>query len=298
MFGLGAYESSSDDEGKDKPERSSKVREQCFLVLQFDVYPISNSYPQDVEARTTRPKDETTRGEAGTGLLHNPPASNNEPVEPQVGPLRPQSSPSAFAQPSASGPSSPYSDSRNLVHNLTLPPVPNLDIPPSPPGSPNAAANQKISHFLSLKKQGVHFNEKLAASSSLKNPGLLQKLMDNAGVDEQTQYATALPTDLWDVSALPSWGFKEELQSSQQEVRRKIEEKRSAGQRESIDFVAGGGSGDSSRAGTPSGGKYQSSATEKAASNLGRSKESSGAMGKTGDRPRSPSSKAKTSRSR
>lgn len=249
-----------------------------------------------MELRTANPENETTRGEAGTGLSQNPPTSMTEPVEPPVGPFRPQSSPSASEQPSASGLPSPSSHARNLIHNLTLPPIPNLDIPPSPPGSPNAAANQKISHFLSLKKQGIHFNEKLVASSSLKNPSLLQKLMDHAGVDDQTQYATALPVDLWDVSALPSWGFKEELQTSQQEIRRKIEEKRSAGQRESIDFVAG--SGDSSRAGTPSGRKHQSRSTERAPSNLDRGKESSGAMGRTRDRSRSPSSKAKTSRSR
>ncbi|KAJ6155043.1 hypothetical protein N7470_005609 [Penicillium chermesinum] len=48
--------------------------------------------------------------------------------------------------------------------------VPNLDIPPSPPGSPDPAANAKFQHFLSLKHQGVHFNAKLATSSSLKNP--------------------------------------------------------------------------------------------------------------------------------
>lgn len=138
--------------------------------------------------------------------------------------------------------------------------------------------------------------------------------MDHAGIDEQSQYANTLSTDLWDVSTLPSWGFKEELQSSQQEVRRKIEEKRSAGQRESIDFVAGSGSGDSSRGGTPSGGKSLSSAAERVTSNLSRSKESSGApggsrggdlerqpkkteLGRKRDRSRSPLN-AKTTRSR
>lgn len=96
--------------------------------------------------------------------------------------------------------------------------------------------------------------------------------MDHAGIDEQTQYATALPADLWDVSSLPSWGFKEELQSSQQEIRRRIEEKKSAGQRESIDFVGESGSADSRRVGTPSGVKSQSSTAERATSSQGRSR--------------------------
>ncbi|KAK2768820.1 hypothetical protein FQN54_000680 [Arachnomyces sp. PD_36] len=292
MFGLGAYESSSEDEGKEKPEPRSKV----------------------AEANTPSVRNETVTEEAPTAPPQDS-VSKEEPSEPLIGPFKPPRSPSPSAQPSASEASSPYSQARNLTHNLTLPPVPNLDIPPSPPGSPNAAANQKIAHFLSLKKQGVHFNEKLASSSSLKNPGLLQKLMEHAGIDEQAQYAAALPTDLWDVSTLPSWGFKEELHSSQQEVRRKIEEKRAGMPRESIDFVSGSGSGDSSRAGTPSGGKALSSAAERVSSNLNRSRESPGTseggkrgglerrpkksdLGRKRSRSKSPSSGTRTSRPR
>lgn len=143
------------------------------------------------------------------------------------------------AGPSPSGRSSPFSATRALIHDLTLPPVPNLDIPPSPPGSPNAAANAKFEHFLSLKKQGVHFNAKLASSSSLRNPSLLKKMMEHAGIDEESQYNTALPADLWDVSNLPKWAFKEELLKAQQETRQKQDEKNAAGQRSSIEFVSG-----------------------------------------------------------
>lgn len=140
---------------------------------------------------------------------------------------------------SASGLSSPFSTTRALIHDLTLPPVPNLDIPPSPPGSPNAAANAKFEHFLSLKKQGVHFNAKLASSSSLRNPSLLKKMMEHAGIDEQSQYNTSLPSDIWDVSNLPKWAFKEELLKVQQDARQKLEEKNAACQRSSIEFVSG-----------------------------------------------------------
>jgi hypothetical protein len=153
---------------------------------------------------------------------------------------------------------------------MTLPPIPNLDIPPSPPGSPNPVANQKFAHFLSLKKQGVHFNEKLAGSSSLRNPSLLAKLMAHSGIDEQAQYATSLPNDIWNVSSLPPWGYKEELLKCQQEIRRRIEEKKSSGQREPIDFVSSAVSGESSRVDTPSSCKMRSSAAERVMAGLSR----------------------------
>lgn len=177
---------------------------------------------------------------------HKPPSASTASSEVPTGPvLGPASGPTPIDQ--AQSPdarietdrSSPFSASRALIQDLTLPPVPNLDIPPSPPGSPNPAANAKFEHFLSLKKQGVHFNAKLANSSSLKNPSLLKKMMEHAGIDEQSQYDTALPADLWSTSNLPKWGFKEELLKAQQEVRRQMEEKTSSGQRSSIDFVSG-----------------------------------------------------------
>ena len=183
-------------------------------------------------------------------VIHTKTQSQVQPspavIEPPNGPvLGPASGPAPMSQtqsshgPSASGRSSPFSTTRALIHDLTLPPVPNLDIPPSPPGSPNAAANAKFEHFLSLKKQGVHFNAKLASSSSLRNPSLLKKMMEHAGIDEQSQYNTSLPSDLWDVSNLPAWAFKEELLKIQQDARQKLEEKNAAGQRSSIEFVSG-----------------------------------------------------------
>ena len=136
------------------------------------------------------------------------------------------------AEESPSSP--PIPTSRSLIHDLTLPPIPNLNIPSSPPGSPDPAANAKFAHFLSLKKKGIHFNEKLAVSVSLKNPSLLGKLREHTGIDERAQYSTSLPSDVWDdVSTLPEWGYKEELLKTQQEERRRIEGKL----RSSIEFV-------------------------------------------------------------
>ncbi|CAL3962144.1 unnamed protein product [Diplocarpon coronariae] len=137
----------------------------------------------------------------------------------------------------AMAPLSPYSANRALLRDLTLPTLPNYNIPPSPPGSPLASTNAKFKHFLGLKKQGVHFNEKLAKSDALKNPSLMQKLMDFADIDDAGQYLTTLPRDLWDPYGFPAHAFKEELAKSQQRILKRQEEDKAKGQRDSLDFV-------------------------------------------------------------
>jgi len=176
-------------------------------------------------------------------------------------------------------PQSPYSANRALLRDLTLPTIPNYDIPPSPPGSPIESTNSKFKHFLELKKQGVHFNEKLAKSSALKNPSLMQKLMNFADIDEAGQYATTLAKDLWDPNGFPEYAYKEELAHSQQKIRKKREDEKAKGQRESIDFVpAAAPSGEpSSRSGTPGGGgrSGQKSAAERIMAGLDRGRSNS-----------------------
>ena len=151
-----------------------------------------------------------------------------------------------------SSPQSPYSANRALLRDLTLPTVPKYDIPPSPPGSPDASANSKFKHFLKLKRQGLHFNEKLARSSALKNPSLMQKLMGFSGISEAGQYSTTLSRNLWNPAAFPGHAYKDELAKSQQNVLRKREDAKTRSQRDALDFVPALGSGESSRAGTPS----------------------------------------------
>lgn len=150
-----------------------------------------------------------------------------------------------------SAPLSPYSANRAAIRDLTVPSMPVLDIPPSPPGSPPPGADKKFQHFLDLKKQGIHFNEKLANSSALRNPSLLKKLMDYAGLDDQDQYSTTLPERVWDPKGFPPWAFKEDLARSQQEVTKKKEEELARTQRESIEFVSANNPGPPSRGATP-----------------------------------------------
>jgi hypothetical protein len=141
------------------------------------------------------------------------------------------------------------------------------------------STNLKFKHFLELKKQGVHFNEKLAKSSALKNPSLMQKLMDFSDIDEAGQYATTLPKVLWNPDAFPEYAYKEELAKSQQRILKKKEDEKARGQRESVDFVPANASGESlSRSATPggTGGRTgQKSAAERILAGLDRGRSSS-----------------------
>ena len=148
----------------------------------------------------------------------------------------------ALEDSALSAPASPHTIQRATIRNLTLPSTPNLDIPQSPLGSPTQGADQKFAQFLELKKQGVHFNAKLASSSALKNPSLLPKLMNFAGVESERQYTTTLPTELWDPMGFPTWAYKEKLAEAQHELL-KQEEERVRVQRERIDFVVSGTTG-------------------------------------------------------
>lgn len=175
-------------------------------------------------------------------ILEKPTANGN-----LVGP-----SPSRIpASGTASASHSPYSANRAIIRDLTIPTKANFDIPSSPPGSSPAGNDKKFDHFLDLKQQGVHFNEKLARSPALKNPSLLPKLMNFAGVEERDQYATTLPNDVWNPAGFPTWAYKEELAKSQQDISTKREESNSRLHRESIEFVTGTNSGISSKGVTP-----------------------------------------------
>lgn len=122
----------------------------------------------------------------------SPTSAGNGLIGPQA-PLSTEISGSGSQAPSLS----PYSQTRSYIQFLTPPPIPRMDIPPSPPGTVSNDINKKFQHFFDLKKEGVHFNEKLEWSSALKNPGLLEKLMDFAGLDEESLYDTTLPVDIW-----------------------------------------------------------------------------------------------------
>ena len=173
------------------------------------------------------------------------PSKVESTIGPSLGPLK------LLESGSVSTPQSPYSANRALLRDLTLPTVLNLEIPASPPGSPPPGLDQKFAHFRELKRQGVHFNEKLSRSSALKNPTLLKKLIDFAGLEETQQYTTTLPKEIWDPNGFPTTAFKEGLANVQQETLKKREEEQAKVLRENIEFVSASASRQSSRAGTP-----------------------------------------------
>lgn len=120
-----------------------------------------------------------------------------------------------------------------------MPPVPNFEIPPSPPGSPPPASTAKFDRFLELKRKGTHFNERLQQSSALRNPGLLSSLMDFAGITEEDSRATTLPSELGVPTKFPKWAYADELVKAHEKLAK--ERARAPGQ--PTQFVSGGQEG-------------------------------------------------------
>ncbi|CAO2648805.1 Nn.00g097540.m01.CDS01 [Neocucurbitaria sp. VM-36] len=135
-------------------------------------------------------------------------------------------------------PGSPYTSNRALVQNLTLPTVPNFDIPPSPPGSPSQRATNKFAQFLELKKKGQHFNQRIEGSSVLRDPGHLQRLLDFAGISEEDSHMSTLSEDIAVPAVFPDWAYVEELRASQKRSAKAQEQERSKAPRETINFVS------------------------------------------------------------
>jgi hypothetical protein len=139
-----------------------------------------------------------------------------------------------------------------------MPTVPNFSIPDSPPpplstseeAAALAATTKKFTRFLELKKQGVHFNERLQNTPSLRNPSLLPKLMEFAGISTEESYASTLSEE---AGAVPTRWPEECYVENLVKTNERREKKRMA-ERDKVEFVpatAGSKSGGSSATGTP-----------------------------------------------
>ena len=140
-------------------------------------------------------------------------------------------------------PLSPYTAERNLVRDLTLPSVPNMDIPISPPGSPAPGLDEKVRHFLKIKKQGQHFNDRLNGSIGAKNPTVTEKLMEFARVGDMQSpqglrgmYQTTLPSDIFSSHIFPEFAFQTSLRKTREKIVREHQAERASGKRR-IDFM-------------------------------------------------------------
>ncbi|CCX14238.1 Similar to Meiotically up-regulated gene 151 protein; acc. no. Q10069 [Pyronema omphalodes CBS 100304] len=227
---LDEYGSDSEDESTQSTEIVAPNPTQSSATVVRDTPAVPHTIPQ---AEPSQPSNATSDSAI-------PIANESIPEDaPVVGPMRPPSaSPSASPEPEDTvDPSlSPYSASRSLIHSLTIPSsIPQL--PPSPPGSPKAAIAGKFGHFRSLKYQGVHFNEKLLRTQSLRNPNILQKLMGFVGFDDLDQYATNMAPELWDPKGFKKEAFADELLVSHQKIADARERAKLEQQREQIDFV-------------------------------------------------------------
>ncbi|KAL1304942.1 hypothetical protein AAFC00_003853 [Neodothiora populina] len=225
--------------------------------------PLSAPAQQSIKvAEEPEEQSESVKSNGKQPAFDTSPEARPEPAAPTVGPaLGPAAGPAAMPEhlpddmtdlaedddEDAQPPTSPYTTNRLLLRNLTMPPVPNFDIPPSPPGTPPAATTAKFTRFLELKKKGVHFNQRLHQSAALRNPGLLAKLMDFAGISERDQYASALPEALAVPAEFPEWAYADELVKEHERIARRKEEEISKSVREAVDFVPAKRAADSDR---------------------------------------------------
>ncbi len=239
-LGLGGY-GSSDDEDDVSPE--------AIPVLGSSMETAEGS--KSTLNGTSKMSGSTT---VNTGVSHA--VSEIVLDGPMVGPSMPERShmEAGNQQEGYSPQPQPPMSEREEIHYLTQATHPMTSIPPSPPGSPDAALDAKFKRFLELKTQGVHFNEDLAKKSSFRNPGLLATMMTRAGLQDDDQYKTSLPLDVFDPTGFPPSAYKEELWRSQQslKVQEQIDKKSlSAAGKRTIEFTSGGKSGASSRDSTP-----------------------------------------------
>ncbi|PSN60523.1 hypothetical protein BS50DRAFT_579059 [Corynespora cassiicola Philippines] len=181
-----------------------------------------------------------------------------------------------------------------MVQNLTLPTVPNFDIPSSPPGSPPRESTKKFAKFLDMKKKGQHFNQRLESSKVLRDPELKLNFVKHAGVDGQDQYASTLPEDVAVPTSFPDWAYFEELNASQKKLTKTKEGERYNKPRE---FVPATGSGSTSRSATPSArAPHQTVGKRKELEHRGR--DSSSSRGRRHSGSRSPKRRRSRSRDR
>ncbi|EME39445.1 hypothetical protein DOTSEDRAFT_75200 [Dothistroma septosporum NZE10] len=137
-----------------------------------------------------------------------------------------------------------------------MPTIPNFEIPDSPPppsrnseeAATLAATTKKFERFLELKQQGIHFNERLQNSSSLRNPSLLPKLMEFAGISAEDSHKSSLTEE---VAVAAKWPEECYVEGLTRQIERR--EKKRMAERDKVEFVPVGKSAGSSKEGTPSG---------------------------------------------
>ena len=215
MQSLVAYGSSDEEETKSESPVATTVGDRNQVT-------VDNRFPK-AEADRGDPENATSNGIRTSEAADQGPALGPQPSEQLVS-----------DEEASSRDGSPYSRSRRIMQNLTLPPVPHIEIPPSPPGSPDPAVDARVQHFLDLKAKGVHLNETLASKPALRNPSMLSNLMDFVGLSESQQYATSLPPDL-QVGGPNGFDNSQYIESLEADMHKRTQKVREG--RDKLDFV-------------------------------------------------------------
>ncbi|PHH76510.1 hypothetical protein CDD82_3960 [Ophiocordyceps australis] len=238
MASLVGYESSGDDQD-DVPTSDQQQRQQPPPKTEP---PTSRARLQhsaadgdDAPRQTSPPCDQ---GPLVTTKAEPPVPHNATLIGPSLPPPQADYAPLQDDNPDhLEEPQSPYSAERALIHDLTLPAYPDLDIPPSPPGSPPVGITKKFEQFLALKQKGVHLNAKLEESTVLRNPGVMDKLLDFVELEGAQQYETTLSLDLWNPSGFPESARVNKLKKLHEGSKKSKARQRPPGNRTSISFV-------------------------------------------------------------
>ncbi|CEJ86022.1 hypothetical protein VHEMI03985 [[Torrubiella] hemipterigena] len=246
MSGLVAYDSSDDDAsetGSSAPQILPPVSK-TELHTQGEANTKANT--QDIQ--TSKKTHQEPPSQPAPTIPLPISSQDNEPIGPSLPSL---DNPEPTVQDAQDAPS-PYSSNRSLLHDLTLPAVPDFDIPPSPPGSPPPATNKKFEQFLTLKKKGTHFNAKLENSAAMRNPALASKLLAFVGMPDgdPAQYETTLSPELWNPGGFPEEAFRGKLRRARDKLAKEREAERASGNRSTVEFVPAieaGGTASSSR---------------------------------------------------
>ncbi|CAG8648989.1 7527_t:CDS:2 [Cetraspora pellucida] len=109
----------------------------------------------------------------------------------------------------------------------------NWGIPPEPETECDPILQEKIDHFHSLSKKGVHFNENLLKNKAFRNPHIYNKLVEFVELDE---IGSNFDREIFDPYGFPSEAFADQLAEAQKKI---LEERAAAQQqqRSQIQFV-------------------------------------------------------------
>ncbi|KAK6340785.1 hypothetical protein TWF696_009105 [Orbilia brochopaga] len=302
MLGLVQYDSDEEEEEQQveqQPAPPSALKDKVqspAVAAKTPTIQVTQDTPSDATAPGTEPTPTTVLTVPSPPPLQGPSSGPQDELPGAFGPVGPPSAGASYppsddgpaSEAAAEPPLSPYSRTRSLLRSYTMPTLaPDFAIPESPPGSPPPGTAKQFASFLKLKKKGVHFNQKLAQTTALRNPNLLENLMKHVGMDTTGQYASNWSKRVWnpDPEVLATGIEKRRGETAVQALARLQKEgfERRQAERTTVDFVVGTPSGGGQTEGRRDGGKAQvvpMSAAERVMSGLDRERKSSPAVSK------------------